>query len=121
MTKGFLVGLLLFPALITVTIMVTPRILRQRSVPVTGAVAVIDPTGRVVRELRTTMTPAAVATNGRWGLACQNVAGTNRTEQPSGRRALSRLQRCSARPSISQLGGVCTTSDPSGGLSPFSN
>jgi len=61
MTRGFVVGLLLMPALIALTFVVGPRIMRQRTLPVNGQVAVVDPTGVVLPALRNTIAPEAIA------------------------------------------------------------
>jgi ABC-2 type transport system permease protein len=61
MTRGFVIGVLVFPALLALAFTVGPRLLNQRGAPVRGQIAVLDPTGRVARELRTTITPQAIA------------------------------------------------------------
>jgi ABC-2 type transport system permease protein len=58
--KGFLIGLLIFPALMLGVISLAPRILNSQSPQITGEVAVIDPTGRVSPELRKTLAPEAI-------------------------------------------------------------
>jgi ABC-type Na+ efflux pump permease subunit len=60
-TRGFIVGVLLMPALLALAFSVGPRIMNQRSATVHGQVAVIDPTGRVTSALRTTIDPQAIA------------------------------------------------------------
>jgi ABC-2 type transport system permease protein len=50
--KGFLIGLLIMPAMIGVIAVVAPRITSARSPQVVGEVAVVDPTGKVGGELR---------------------------------------------------------------------
>ena len=57
-TKGFIVGVLMTPALLTIVFAVAPRLMAQRGSVVRGQVAVIDPTNRVTSELRLTMSPA---------------------------------------------------------------
>jgi ABC-2 type transport system permease protein len=59
-TKSFIIGLLIFPALIAVAVFVGPRIINARSPEVRGDVAVIDPTGAVVGEVRAALAPAAI-------------------------------------------------------------
>jgi ABC-2 type transport system permease protein len=59
-TKGFIIGLLIFPALIAVAVWMGPRIINARSPQVRGDVAVVDPTGTVIEELRTTLAPEAI-------------------------------------------------------------
>jgi len=60
-TKGFLVGLLLMPALITVLAIAAPRLFSPRNFRIQGQVAIVDPTGSVVSELRTALDPATIA------------------------------------------------------------
>jgi ABC-2 type transport system permease protein len=58
--KGFVIGLLIMPALIALIAAIGPRIIGARSPEVRGDVAVIDPTGRVSAELRQTLSPQAI-------------------------------------------------------------
>jgi ABC-2 type transport system permease protein len=60
MTRGFVIGVLLMPALLALLLTVGPRILNQRTAPVHGQIAVLDPTGSVARELRTAIAPHAI-------------------------------------------------------------
>jgi hypothetical protein len=46
LTKGFIVGVLMTPVLLTIVFAVAPRLMAQRSTVVRGQVAVIDPTAR---------------------------------------------------------------------------
>ncbi len=59
--KGLLIGLLIMPALVTIIGVLGPRIMNSRSPQVRGDVAVIDPTGKVLAELRTALDPERVA------------------------------------------------------------
>ena len=60
-TKGFVVGLLVFPAMIALGALVGPRLMSSsRSPQVAGEVAIIDATGLVAAELRETVSPAAI-------------------------------------------------------------
>lgn len=59
-TKGFIIGLLIMPALIAVMAVVAPRFLNAASPEMQGEVAIIDPTGRVTPELRTAVAPEAI-------------------------------------------------------------
>ena len=60
MNKGFVIGLLLMPAIIALLIAVFPR-LSSRNVPaVRGEIAVVDPTGQVAGALRTALTTDAI-------------------------------------------------------------
>jgi ABC-2 type transport system permease protein len=61
MNRGFVIGLLLMPALIAVVVAVFPRLLNERVQAVRGEVAVIDPTGQVASALRENLAPAAIA------------------------------------------------------------
>ena len=49
MNKGFVIGLLLMPAIIALLVVVFPRLMNRNVPPVRGEVAVIDPTGQVCR------------------------------------------------------------------------
>ncbi len=59
-TKSFIIGLLVLPALIAVSVFIAPRILSARSPQVRGDIAVIDPTGVVLPEIRATLAPEAI-------------------------------------------------------------
>src|SRR5688500_7441363 len=58
--KGFVIGLLIMPAIIAVAAFVGPRLMSASSPQVRGAVAVVDRTGRVVGELTEVIAPAAI-------------------------------------------------------------
>jgi ABC-2 type transport system permease protein len=58
--KGFVIGLLIMPAIIAVAAFIGPRLMNASSPQVRGAIAVIDRTGRVAGQLREVMTPAAI-------------------------------------------------------------
>jgi ABC-2 type transport system permease protein len=60
LTKGFIVGVLMTPALLTLVFALLPRLMNQRGTVVRGQVALIDPTGRVAQELRATISPAEI-------------------------------------------------------------
>jgi ABC-type Na+ efflux pump permease subunit len=57
--KGFLIGLLIMPAMFAVLVALMPRLMTSNSTVVRGDVALIDPTGRVAPALRETITPDA--------------------------------------------------------------
>jgi ABC-2 type transport system permease protein len=59
-TRGFIIGLLIMPAIIGLAFVLGPRILNARSPQVSGDVAVIDPTGRVAGRLRETIAAEAI-------------------------------------------------------------
>ena len=61
MNKGFVIGLLLMPAIIALLVVVFPRLMNRNVPPVRGEVAVIDPTGQVATELRAALAPDAIA------------------------------------------------------------
>ena len=60
-TKGFVFGLLVVPAILTVLVIVGPRIFDDETYRIAGEYAVIDPTGVVFPELRAALDPEAVA------------------------------------------------------------
>lgn len=61
MNKGFVIGLLVMPAIIALLVMVMPRLMSTQGVQIRGEVAVIDPTGQVLEGLRSGLTPEAIA------------------------------------------------------------
>ena len=58
--KGFVIGLLLMPALLALVAAVLPRMMNGRVQAIRGEVAVIDPTGQVAGALRTALAPEAI-------------------------------------------------------------
>ena len=60
-TRGFVVGLLIMPAIIAAAAIVGPRIISSPAPQVRGDVAIVDPTGVVAAELRDTVAPEAIA------------------------------------------------------------
>ena len=61
LTRGFIVGVMIMPALVALTFVLGPRLMNQRGEPVRGQIIVIDPTGAVTAELRTAIAPQAIA------------------------------------------------------------
>ena len=59
--RGFVIGLLLTPALVIAASALIPRLSAGRSSPVRGQVVVLDETGVVAARLRQALTPEAVA------------------------------------------------------------
>jgi ABC-2 type transport system permease protein len=59
-SRGFLVGLLVMPALAVILLVLMPHILNSRSPQIAGEVLVIDPTGKVTAELTQAVTPSAI-------------------------------------------------------------
>jgi ABC-2 type transport system permease protein len=60
MNKGFVIGLLLMPALIAVMSVALPRLMSQGSQAIRGEVAVIDHTGQIAGPLRAALAPDAI-------------------------------------------------------------
>lgn len=58
--KGFLIGLLIMPVMMGMLIWVAPRILNSRTPQIVGNVAVIDPTGGLTAELKTSLLPETI-------------------------------------------------------------
>ena len=78
-TKGFVIGLLIAPALILLGVALVPRLLALREAPsIEGEIAIVDPTGEVAAGLRAHLDPAAVA--GRRGELVERVLSA--TELP---------------------------------------
>jgi len=59
-SKGFLVGLLLVPAILGLSFVLGPRVFNSRGPNIVGQVAVSDSTGSVTSELRAALTPEAI-------------------------------------------------------------
>ena len=78
-TKGFVIGLLIAPALILLGVALVPRLLALREAPsIEGEIAIVDPTGEVAAGLRAHLDPAVVA--GRRGELVERVLSA--TELP---------------------------------------
>ncbi len=60
-TKAFVIGLLLMPMMIGVSIVVFPRLLNPRSFKTQGEIAVIDPSGRAIADIRSAFSPQRLA------------------------------------------------------------
>ena len=60
-SRGFIIGLLIMPAIIALGVVVGPRVFNLRNFQVNGEVAIIDPTGLVAAELRTVLEPRRIA------------------------------------------------------------
>jgi ABC-2 type transport system permease protein len=93
MNKGFVIGLLIMPAIIAIVIVVFPRLMNRNVPAVRGEVAVIDPTGQVTDGLRAALTPEAIAARRRDAAtrALQNAPGVVRdaaTNTPAMERAI---------------------------------
>lgn len=60
LTRGFLIGLLIMPALLAISFTVVPKLMAQRQRPIEGIVAVVDPTGKLAAPLAAAAEPEAV-------------------------------------------------------------
>lgn len=60
-TRGFLVGVLLTPALIAFLMLMMPRLMTEKSPRIDGEVAIVDPTGQVAAGVREYLAPEAMA------------------------------------------------------------
>ncbi len=58
--KGFVIGLLLMPAIIALMVAVFPRVIAQGSQAIRGEVAIIDHTGQIAGPLRSALAPDAI-------------------------------------------------------------
>lgn len=81
-TKGFILGVLITPALIAVMVVVMPMLMNEKPPKVDGEVAVLDPSGRITDGVREYLRPEAIA--GRW----DETADTVMKEMPDQARAL---------------------------------
>ncbi len=61
MTKGFIIGLLIFPLILVLSGTLLPRLLDDSDFQFEGGYAIIDPTGAVLPELRRALDPEAIA------------------------------------------------------------
>ncbi len=61
MTKGFIIGLLIFPLILVLSGTLLPRLLDGSDFQIEGGYAIIDPTGAVLPELRLALDPEAIA------------------------------------------------------------
>jgi len=60
-SRGFIIGLLIMPAIVALGVVVGPRVFNLRNFQMNGEVAIIDPTGLVAAELRTVLEPRKIA------------------------------------------------------------
>jgi len=60
-TKGFIIGLLITPAMIAAFTLVGPRLFGARTFKVEGDIAVVDPTGVVLPQLKAALDPQGAA------------------------------------------------------------
>lgn len=60
-TKAFVIGLLIFPAMIAIGVVVGPRLFSDRDFSVEGELAIVDPTGRVASGLEAALARDATA------------------------------------------------------------
>jgi ABC-2 type transport system permease protein len=60
-TKGFIFGLLIMPAIITLLAIAGPRLFGQRNFRAQGQIAIVDPTGAVAAQLRAAVDPKMLA------------------------------------------------------------
>ena len=61
MTKGFIIGLLIFPLILILSGILLPRLLDDSDFQVEGRYAIIDPTGAVLPELSLALDPETIA------------------------------------------------------------
>lgn len=79
-SKGFIIGILLMPAMFALIIVLAPRILGAASPVVHGDVAIIDPTGQVAPLLREALVPGKIKE--RMETAAQNRMGPENVPTP---------------------------------------
>ena len=58
--KGFVIGLLLMPAIFAAIFTMMPRLMNTQGEQIRGDVRVIDPTGQILEGLRVSLTPEAI-------------------------------------------------------------
>ena len=59
-TRAFIIGLLIFPAMLVLMGILMPRLFNMKGIEIKGEVLVIDPTGRVVPELQKAFDPVRI-------------------------------------------------------------
>jgi ABC-2 type transport system permease protein len=59
-TKAFIIGLLIMPMFLAVVALVFPKLLNPRNFKTTGEVAIIDPSGKAIEEIRVAFAPERV-------------------------------------------------------------
>jgi ABC-2 type transport system permease protein len=57
MTKGFMIGMLVMPIVIGISVLVIPRMINRTPPKVVGEIAIMDPTGQVTEGLRAYLQP----------------------------------------------------------------
>ena len=60
-TKAFIIGLMILPMFLLVAAIVFPRLLNPRNFKTTGEVAIIDPTGHAIADVRKAFSPERIA------------------------------------------------------------
>ena len=60
-TKAFIIGLLVLPMFLGVAAIVFPRLLNPRNFKTAGEVAIVDPTGKAIADIRAAFSPERVA------------------------------------------------------------
>jgi ABC-type Na+ efflux pump permease subunit len=60
-TRGFIIGLLLMPAMLTLGFVLVPRLMAQRVTAIEGQVVIVDESGRVAADIASALSPDAVA------------------------------------------------------------
>src|SRR4029434_9229896 len=60
-TKAFIIGLLIMPLMIAVLAIVFPRLLNPRNFRTRGEVAIVDPSGRAIADIRAAFSPERMA------------------------------------------------------------
>jgi ABC-type Na+ efflux pump permease subunit len=79
-SKGFLIGLLIMPAMVLIFFALVPRILGGSSPQIRGEVEVIDGTGQLIGELKAALAPAAIAA--RAAASTQGAGGPSAPRSP---------------------------------------
>jgi len=60
-TKAFIIGLLVMPLMIGLSAIIFPRLLNPRNFKTSGEVAIVDPTGRAMADVRSAFAPERMA------------------------------------------------------------
>jgi len=60
-TKAFIIGLLIMPLMIGISAVVFPRLMNPRNFRTSGEIAVVDPTGKAIGDIRAAFSPERIA------------------------------------------------------------
>jgi ABC-2 type transport system permease protein len=107
--KGFLIGLLIMPAMFALIAVIAPRIINARSPQIVGEVAVVDSTGKVAGELRQALSVETITARRREGLQQTLASG------PGGEAARRAGAEQAAEQALGSIPNLTVVERPAGG------